>query len=119
MTTKQITLNNRNNKILKVLKKKDLIKLECASTILSFILDEPDINFIKENGIGHTPAEKRLNEIMDRYNTDIIKFIKEMNEQYQIYNEPLYKNNVREFSSNRKKFINFLIILISKLKISY
>ena len=93
MTTEQITLNKRSNKILKILKSQELIKLECASTILSFILDEPDKKFIEENGIGHTLAEKRLTEVMDRYDTDIIKFIEDMNKEYKIYKEPLYINS--------------------------
>ena len=117
MTTEQRTLNNRSNKILKILKSQDLIKLECASTILSFILDEPDKKFIEENGFGKTLSEKRLTEVMDRYNTDIIKFIENMNKEYKIYKEPLYVNSIVEFSNNRKKFINFFVILINKLKI--
>ena len=41
----------------------------------------------------------------------------ELLKEYKIYKEPLYVNSIVEFSNNRKKFINFFVILINKLKI--
>ena len=101
MITKQITLNNRSNKILKVLKSEDLIKLECASTILSFILDEPDKKFIEYAG-GIFPFAE--NEFEWVFSNAVIEHVGNKADQLVFLNEMLRVGKNVFFTTPNKWF---------------
>ena len=74
--------------------------LECSQAILCFIIDDSDPKMY--NSFLDIPSLKNMNNILSKYNTDMVPFTIFINSKYKIYSEPLWDKSAREFFSTSK-----------------
>ena len=89
--------------------------IECSQVIYDFIQDETDISLF--NNFNDIPIQKKMNETLRKYNTDIIPFTEYINKEYNIYPDPFWKNfSAREFFSTTKA-LDFYKTILRDLKL--
>ena len=109
-------LRDRKNKILKITHSEKLWQLECASAVLLFFMEDAPLN--GDNSFPYTDTQKRMETILLKRDYGLVGFIIAMNREYKIVDKVLDDTgSVIHITADKKKIYNFMIDLISKLRI--
>lgn len=79
-------LDIRKDKLFRIINNNRLWKLECATIIFFFMLDETSEEYLGKYGFN-TPLNVEMNRVLEKYNTELIEFILSMNDEYKIVDD--------------------------------